>query len=738
MALTEKLAILITGDASGAISEMKKLAGEAEKNLGKAGNDVGKFSQNATKIGAGMVAVGTGLLATAISAASTTTDLGREVMKLQRYTGMNAESASKLAYAAKMSGVGVDDLAVGIGKLSKTMANTPDKLSKFGVEAETSDGKLRGMSDVLGDVAEKFKTMGPGTESTAAALNLFGRSGANLLPFLFKGRDGIAELSDEAEKMGLVLSQDNIDAVKKNIVAQRELTAAVNGAKVEIGNQMLPILTKFTEMVTAIPGPVRDVIGPIVVLGGVVLVAGGAFLLMAGQVQKAKLAYLEMGATAQMTTKLLGIASLAVSAGVAIWSIYEQGVTEAKAAADEINDERFGTAAARGIGALSSSISQLSSEASALKEKGDGFSHFSWFWERDDADGARESAEATAKAMQLMIDQALALADATGISGDQALAWLNKQREGGTVFPTVAAALGAYTGKIDENTLSAEEAKTAQEGFEKSIKNASDALRASTDPYFAVIQAKRELEEKTKALREAERTHSAGSNEVQDAFEAQVVAAQGLVAAYGSVGVAVQNGGMDSKAFEGTLSALVALGVNPASEAGRRLIEKISGIQTTSEGVTAWLQAHPFGVRVEDEELKATIERMKVLRALMTAGGKGGEGSSDFLRTHVRDDNGNWVPRIDFVPAYSASGGYLPAGRPTLVGELGPELFIPSSSGTVMTSLSTANALNGAGGGVTIQHLSVALPNVTNGDQLVDELQRYIRRNGPLPLAVAS
>jgi len=731
MALSEKLMILITGDASGAISEMKKLAGETEKNLGKAGGDVSKFSQNATKIGAGMVAVGTGLLATAISAASTTTDLGREVMKLQRYTGMNAESASKLAYAAKMSGVGVDDLAVGIGKLSKTMANTPEKLGKFGVEAKTSDGNLRKMSDVLGDVADRFRKMGPGTESTAAALDLFGRSGANLLPFLFKGRDGIKELSDEADKMGLVLSQDNVDAVKKNIVAQRELSAAVNGAKVQIGNQMLPILTKFTELLTGIPGPVRDIIGPIVVVGGVVLVTGGAFLLMAGQVQKAKTAYIEMGATAQMTTKLLGIASLAVSAGVAIWSIYEQGVSSAKTAADKLNDARFGTAAAQGIGALSTSISQLSSEASALKEKGDGWSHFSWFWERDDADGARQSAEATAEAMQLMIDQALALADATGISADQALAWLNKQREGGTVFPTVAAALGAYTGKIDENTVSAEEAKTAQEGFEKSIKNASDALRASVDPYFAVTKGRRDLDEATKALREAEQGHAADSPEVQSALEAQIDAGLGLVDALGKVGVAHQNAGTDAKAFEGALDSLRILGINPSTEAGRVMIERITGIQTTADDVTKWLQAHPFGVRTDDEELKATIERFRVLQGLMIATGQGGEGSSPFLRTHHRDENGNWIPN-------AASGGYLPAGRPTLVGEMGPELFVPSSSGTVMTSLSTSHAMQGgAGGGVNIEHLSIALPNVTNGDQLVDELQRYIRRNGPLPLAVA-
>lgn len=733
MALTEKLMILITGDASGAIGEMKKLAGETEKNLGKAGGDVSKFSQNATKIGAGMVAVGTGLLATAISAASTTTDLGREVMKLQRYTGMNAESASKLAYSAKMSGVAVDDLAVGIGKLSKTMANTPDKLTKFGVEAKTADGKLRTMSDVLGDVADRFKKMGPGTEATAGALDLFGRSGANLLPFLFKGRNGIAELSDEAEKMGLVLSQDNVDAVKANIVAQRHLSAAVNGAKVQIGNEMLPILTKFTELITGIPGPVRDVIVPVVVLGGVVLVAGGAFLLMAGQVQKAKTAYIEMGATAQMTTKLLGIASLVVSAGVAVWGIYEQGVTEARTAADKINDAKFGTAAAQGIGALSGSISQLSSEASALKEKGDGWSHFSWFWERDDADGARQSAEATAKAMQMLIDQALALADATGMSGDEALAWLNELRNTGTEFPTAAAAVAAYTGKIDENKLSTEEAKTAQEGFEKSIKSASDALRASVDPYFAVTKGRRDLDEATKALREAEQGHAANSPEVQSALEAQVDAGLALVDALGKVGVAHQNAGTDAKAFEGALDSLRILGINPSSEAGRVMIERITGIQTTADEVTKWLQAHPFGVRVADEELKAAIENMHYMRFLMSLQGQSGEGSG-YNNWH-KDGAGNWVRNSTVA---DASGGFVPQGRPTLVGELGPELFIPSSSGTVMTSLSTSHALSGGGGaGVTIQNLTVALPNVTNGDELVDELQRYIRRNGPLPLAVA-
>jgi hypothetical protein len=732
MALTEKLAILITGDASGAISEMKKLAGEAEKNLGKAGNDVGKFSQNATKIGAGMVAVGTGLLATAISAASTTTELGREVIKLQRYTGLNAETASQLAYASKMSGVAVDDLAIGIGKLSKTMANSPDKLTKFGVEAKTSDGKLRGMSDVLGDVAEKFKTMGPGTATTAAALDLFGRSGANLLPFLMKGRDGIAELSTEAEKMGLVLSQDNIDAVKKNVVAQRELTAAVNGAKVQIGNEMLPILTKFTELVTGIPGPVRDVIGPIVVLGGAVAITGGAFLLMAGQVQKAKIAYANMSTTSQMMGKVLGgIAGLA-TAGFTIWSIYTQKVDEARAASQELADQAIGTAVAAGIGAASDQVGKFGEEVKKYKEDASGFGGSFWFWDRGKAEGNRKTAEENQKSLQMMVDQANAVSAAVGIGADDALKWINTQREAGNVFPTVEAALAAYTGKIDLNTLSTEEAATAQDGYANSIKQAADALRAATDPYFAVLDAQASMTKADADYQEVLKDGTKTQAERDAAYLETVKAHMGMQGSLLALAESMTKGQTDSAKFQTVMKLLKDTGLDPSSDAAKALMEKILGVGYVALLTAQTVQDNPIDVRTKDEELKATIERFKTLRALMILTGNGGEGSSEFLRTHERDANGNWVLK-------SASGGYLPQGRPTLVGELGPELFIPSSSGTVMTSLSTSHAMsNGAGGGVNIAHLSVALPNVTNGDQLVDELQRYIRRNGPLPLAVAS
>jgi hypothetical protein len=77
-------------------------------------------------------------------------------------------------------------------------------------------------------------------------------------------------------------------------------------------------------------------------------------------------------------------------------------------------------------------------------------------------------------------------------------------------------------------------------------------------------------------------------------------------------------------------------------------------------------------------------------------------------------------PMLD-VPA-RANGGPVMGGSSYLVGERGPELFTPSSSGNITA--------NGAMGGNTIT------VNVNGGDpnQVVAAIQRYVRQTGAVPL----
>jgi hypothetical protein len=53
----------------------------------------------------------------------------------------------------------------------------------------------------------------------------------------------------------------------------------------------------------------------------------------------------------------------------------------------------------------------------------------------------------------------------------------------------------------------------------------------------------------------------------------------------------------------------------------------------------------------------------------------------------------------NFNPRYPAVGGPVYTNSPYIVGERGPELFVPSGSGYILTNAQTANTLDGGGGG---------------------------------------
>src|SRR5204862_7584712 len=118
--------------------------------------------------------------------------VGGEVLKRQRYTGATAEEASRLRFAAKQSGIDVDTMTKSLGLLSKNLAGT--KLDKLGLGLKDASGKALPLNDSLLKIAERFQSMANGPEKTALAMQLFGKSGAQLIPFLNKGADGIAEL----------------------------------------------------------------------------------------------------------------------------------------------------------------------------------------------------------------------------------------------------------------------------------------------------------------------------------------------------------------------------------------------------------------------------------------------------------------------------------------------------------------------------------------------------------------
>lgn len=114
-----------------------------------------------------------------------------ELDKMAKKTGASVEALSGLKSAAKLSGTSLDDLGVGLQKLSKSMYEAAggsqkqvDQFKALGISVTDSSGKLRDSGEVMLDVAKKLASMDSGTQAVATAQMLLGKRGAELMPFM--------------------------------------------------------------------------------------------------------------------------------------------------------------------------------------------------------------------------------------------------------------------------------------------------------------------------------------------------------------------------------------------------------------------------------------------------------------------------------------------------------------------------------------------------------------------------
>ena len=176
--------------------------------LGRLGGQIKGFLGPLAGI-AGLAGIG-GAVAAMKDYITTATAVGKASQRL----GVSAEALQGFRYAAGNAEIADDALT----KLQKTMAtvarggksvaSSAGLLGKFGVSAQMI--KAGNLEEILPRIAEGFKQNENPTLRAQMALALFGKSGQQLIPFLAKGRDGIAALSEEARRLGIIIPQQQI------------------------------------------------------------------------------------------------------------------------------------------------------------------------------------------------------------------------------------------------------------------------------------------------------------------------------------------------------------------------------------------------------------------------------------------------------------------------------------------------------------------------------------------------
>jgi hypothetical protein len=210
-----------------------------------------------------------------------TIELGDSMNDMSQRTGVSVESLARFRKAAATSGTDIDAVAKSLVKLSKGLYETAqtgkgpasEALQTLGISATDAAGKLKTADQVTLEIANKFKTMPDGIEKTALAMQLFGKSGADMIPMLNEGGKAIESLSVKMTAAFAKKADEYNDKLAMLGGKVGGLAAGLTVALLPALDATTTALTTLIDAFTMLPGPIQAAVG------GVALLAVGFTLL---------------------------------------------------------------------------------------------------------------------------------------------------------------------------------------------------------------------------------------------------------------------------------------------------------------------------------------------------------------------------------------------------------------------------------------------------------------------------
>lgn len=261
---------------------------QAEAHFKNFGAKVGQLSQSVAIASGVAVAGAAAAFAPLFSAAKQFADLGGALDDMSQRTGASVEALSALGFAAKQSGTNLEAVEGGIKRTQLAIVqamNGNQQLAATFNSLGLSLTQLAAMSPT-----EQFTTLAQAiggiqdpTQRAAMAMQLFGKSGTELLPLM---RGDIRALTNEAKSLGLVMSGESAEAAAALGDAFDKVSDVLGGLWTKIGEALAPALThllnKTVEVVTAVNHWVSANRQVVVFIAGVTAAVGIAGIALGG------------------------------------------------------------------------------------------------------------------------------------------------------------------------------------------------------------------------------------------------------------------------------------------------------------------------------------------------------------------------------------------------------------------------------------------------------------------------
>lgn len=263
LVLTEKRLKDLEGAADDTGKEEKQLADstkdagtemqDAEKKAGGLGESLKNGLANGAKAAAaGVAAVTAAAAAVAVKLADTANEAagyGDNVDKMSQKLGLSAEAYQEWDFIMQHSGSDVDKMSASMKKLADAVQQ-PTKEStaafeKLGISIE--DAKKMSQEDLFAKTITELQKMESGTERTALANDLLGKSAMDLGALLNTSAEDTEAMRQQVRELGGVMSDDAVKSAAQFKDSLQNMKTAVGSVGREIGSSFMPSMAQMMD-----------------------------------------------------------------------------------------------------------------------------------------------------------------------------------------------------------------------------------------------------------------------------------------------------------------------------------------------------------------------------------------------------------------------------------------------------------------------------------------------------------
>lgn len=195
-------------------------------------------------------------------------DMAKAIDETSKKLGVSTNEWQQWQYVAQQTGVKASELEQAFENLQKTVGRAAagsereSKLfARLGIGLKDSSGQAKSTAAVMSELADGLGRITDKNQRAGAAAILLGENYAEIMPALEGGSDRINELSKAAERLGLVLSPEQIkkaaEAKQKFEDLQTVLSHRIAGTVADNADSIVYLTEKLSGLINMLGGAIK-------------------------------------------------------------------------------------------------------------------------------------------------------------------------------------------------------------------------------------------------------------------------------------------------------------------------------------------------------------------------------------------------------------------------------------------------------------------------------------------------